>query len=83
MEKDGLLMRSKGTGRSKVEVIMTEKGLDVLVRSRHNLADERIFSVLNKGERERLALYLWKLRTRVLQDLGIPEWQLDLQNPNG
>ena len=83
MEKDGLLVRSKGTGRSKVEVMMTEKGLDVLVRSRHNLADQRIFSVLNKGERERLTLYLWKLRSRVLQDLGIPEWQLDLQNPNG
>jgi hypothetical protein len=34
------------------------------------------------GKRERLALYLWKLRSRVLQDLGIPEWTLDLQNPH-
>jgi len=28
-------------------------------------------------ERERLASYLWKLRKRVLDDLGIPEWQLN------
>ena len=82
MEKDGLVERRKGTGRSKVEVVITQKGLDVFEQSHHNETDERIFSALTKQERERLSQYLWKLRSRVLQDLGIPEWSLDLQNPN-
>jgi DNA-binding MarR family transcriptional regulator len=29
MEKDGLIMRYKASGRSRVEVKLTEKGLDV------------------------------------------------------
>jgi DNA-binding MarR family transcriptional regulator len=82
MENDGLVVRGKGSGRSKVEVSLTEKGLDVFDQSRHNHTDLRIFSVLSKPERDRLALYLWKLRSRVLKDLGIPEWQLDLQTPH-
>jgi DNA-binding MarR family transcriptional regulator len=82
MEKDGLVVRSRGSGRSKVEVSLTQKGRDVFNQSRHNQTDERIFSVLTKKERERLMRSLWKLRSKVLQDLGIPEWQLDLQNPH-
>jgi DNA-binding MarR family transcriptional regulator len=77
MEADGLVTRSKGSGRSKVEVQLTEKGLDVFTQSLHNETDKRIFSVLTKKERERLASSLWKLRRKVLQDLGIPEWHLD------
>ena len=39
--------------------------------------------MLTKDERERLASCLWKLRSRVFQDLGIPEWQLNFPlNPN-
>jgi DNA-binding MarR family transcriptional regulator len=87
MENDGLVVRSKGSGRSKVEVTLTEKGLDVFEQSVRNDTDKRIFSVLSPKERERLALYLRKLRTRVLQDLGIPEWQLNfplnLDQPSG
>ncbi|HTX68026.1 MAG TPA: MarR family transcriptional regulator [Thermoleophilia bacterium] len=82
MEKDGLVERRKGTGRSKVEVVITEKGRDVFEQSHHNETDQRVFGVLTKQERERLSLYLWKLRSRVLQDLGIPEWSLDLQKPH-
>jgi len=82
MEKDGLVERRKGTGRSKIEVVITPQGLDVFEQSYHNETDQRIFSVLTKQERERLSQYLWKLRSRVLEDLGIPEWSLDLQNPN-
>ena len=82
MEKDGLVERRKGTGRSKVEVAITQKGRDVFEQSHHSQTDERIFSALTKQERERLSQYLWKLRSRVLQDLGVPEWSLDLQNPN-
>jgi DNA-binding MarR family transcriptional regulator len=78
MEKSGLITKHTGTGRSKTEVSLTEEGLEVFNRTLHNEADERVFSVLTKRERERLALYLWKLRRRVLQDLGIPEWQLNL-----
>jgi DNA-binding MarR family transcriptional regulator len=77
MENDGLISRAKGTGRSKVEVRLTEKGLDVFSQSLLNETDKRIFSVLTPTERERLAAYLWKLRRRVIEDLGIPEWQLD------
>jgi DNA-binding MarR family transcriptional regulator len=82
MEKDDLVERHKGTGRSKIEVAITRKGLDVFEQSHHSETDERIFSALTKQERERLSQYLWKLRSRVLQDLGVPEWSLDLQNPN-
>jgi len=82
MEKDGLVERRKGTGRSKVEVVITQQGSDVFEQSYHNETDQRIFSALTKQERERFSQYLWKLRSRVLEDLGIPEWSLDLQNPN-
>ncbi len=84
MEADGLVARHKGSGRSKVEVALTEKGLDVFSQSLHNETDERIFSVLTKKERERLATYLFKLRGKVLEDLGIPEWHLNFPlDPNG
>jgi DNA-binding MarR family transcriptional regulator len=84
MEADGLIKRYKGKGRSKVEVGLTEKGLDVFKQSLHNETDRRIFSVLTKKEREALAATLFKLRSRVLQDLGIPEWHLNFPlDPNG
>jgi DNA-binding MarR family transcriptional regulator len=76
MEADGLVTRYEGSGRSRVEVKLTEKGLDVLSQSLHNQTDKRIFSALTKKEREQLASCLWKLRRHVLQDLGIPEWHL-------
>lgn len=83
MEKDDLIVRSKGTGRSKVEVQLTEKGLDVFNQSLHNETDKRVFSVLTPKERERLASTLWKLRRSVLKDLGIPEWHLNFPvNPH-
>ena len=77
MEADGLITRRKGSGRSKVEVRLTQQGLDVFNQSLHNQTDRRIFSALSKPERERLASYLFKLRSSVLADLGIPEWQLN------
>lgn len=84
METDGLISRHKGSGRSKVEVRLTQKGIDVFEQSLHNKTDERIFSVLTKKEREHLASSLWKLRSRALQDLGIPEWRLRFPlNPDG
>jgi MarR family transcriptional regulator, organic hydroperoxide resistance regulator len=84
MEADGLISRQKGPGRSKIEVRLTEKGLDVFKQSLHNKTDERIFSVLTKREREALSSILFKLRSKVLQDLGIPEWHLNFPlDPNG
>ena len=77
MEKDGLVTRHKGTGRSKVEVSLTEKGRDVFYQSFHNETDSKIFSALTKKQRERLSLYLWKLRGRTLEHLGIPEWHFN------
>jgi len=77
MEKDGLITRHQGSGRSKVEVTLTEKGLDVFNQSLRNETDKRIFSVLPKEDRERLASYLWQLRSKVLEDLGVPEWRVN------
>jgi DNA-binding MarR family transcriptional regulator len=84
MEKDGLITRHKGTGRSKVEVRLTAKGLDVFNQSLRNETDKRIFSALKPKERERLASYLFKLRGTALRDLGIPEWRFRFPlDPNG
>jgi DNA-binding MarR family transcriptional regulator len=74
MEKDGLVTRHKATGKSKIEVSLTEKGRDVFAQSFHNETDTKIFSALTKKQRERLSQYLWKLRGRTLEHLGIPEW---------
>lgn len=76
MEKDGLIERREGTGRSRVEIRLTEAGLDVLNQSLYSETDERIFSVLTDEERRTLASCLWKLRSRALEDLGIPEWRI-------
>jgi DNA-binding MarR family transcriptional regulator len=84
MEQDGLVTRHQGSGRSKIEVSVTEKGLDVFKQSLHNQTDKRIFSVLPKEDREHLASCLFALRGKVLQDLGIPEWHLNFPlDPNG
>jgi DNA-binding MarR family transcriptional regulator len=84
MEKDGLISRERGSGRSKIDVRLTAKGLDVFKQSLENEIDKEIFSVLTHDEREQLASCLWKLRSKVVQDLGIPEWQLNFPlNPNG
>lgn len=84
MEKAGLVTRHKCSGRSKIEVSLTEKGLEVFNQSLHNQTDEKIFSILTKKERESLALCLWKIRGKVMQDLGIPEWHLNFPlGPNG
>jgi len=76
MEKEGLITRYKGSGRSKVEVKLTEKGLEIFNQSLHNETDKRIFSILSKKQSQRLLIYLWKLRGQVLKELGIPEWQI-------
>jgi DNA-binding MarR family transcriptional regulator len=78
MDDAGLVSRHKGTGRSKVEVRLTDKGRELLEASRVAETDERIFSVLTKRERERLAHSLLKVRGRVLDDLGIRDWELHL-----
>jgi DNA-binding MarR family transcriptional regulator len=83
MEDDGLVTRHKGSGRSKVEVRLTKTGWEVLKQSADSEIDKRVFSVLKKAERERLSLYLWKVRTRVLKELGIAEWQLNLSLHRG
>lgn len=84
MERDELVVRTKGRGRSRVLVKLTEKGSDVFRQSQRNETDQRIFSVLTLEERERLVSYLWKLRGKGLESLGIPEWQHGLHlGPTG
>jgi DNA-binding MarR family transcriptional regulator len=78
MEKAGLVMRHKGTGRSKVEVTLTDEGKRVLDVSQDSETEKRVFSALTRRERERLGCFLLKLRARVLEDLGIREWDLHL-----
>jgi DNA-binding MarR family transcriptional regulator len=78
MEKAGLVKRHKGTGRSKVEVTLTEEGREVLERSQDSETEMRIFSALTRRERERLGHFLLKVRARALEDLGIREWELHL-----
>jgi DNA-binding MarR family transcriptional regulator len=79
MEKDGLVSRHRGTGRSKTVVRLTAKGLETLKQSMHNEADKRIFSVLTLDERDRLAAYLSKLRVKALEELGVTDVELSVQ----
>ena len=81
MEADGLITREKTSGGSRIVAKITEKGRDVFNESLHNETDKRVFPVLTKRERERLRSSLMKLRGGVLQDLGIPEWRLNLVLP--
>jgi DNA-binding MarR family transcriptional regulator len=84
MEKEGLVIRYKGSGRSKVEVKLTPKGLNVFNQSLHNETDKKIFSILTKKQREQLMSSLWKVRKQALSELGIPEWQIKFPlDPNG
>jgi len=76
MEKEGLITREKTSGKSRIEVKLTQKGLEIFDQSLYNETDRRIFSVLTKKQRERLLSYLWKIRGQVLSELGIPEWQI-------
>ncbi len=75
MEADGLVLRQKGSGRARVEVTLTDRGKEVFKQSLLNETDKRIFSCLTKSERERLAALLWKVRSKALQDIGVPEWR--------
>ena len=76
MEKEGLITREKASGKSRVVAKLTPKGLEIFDQSLHNETDKRIFSVLTKKQRERLLSYLWKIRSKVINELGIPEWQI-------
>jgi DNA-binding MarR family transcriptional regulator len=78
MEKDGLVSRHPGPGRSKTEVRLTKKGWDVLEQSLHNETDRRIFSVLTPDERDQLAVSLGKLRQRALAELGVTDVELSV-----
>lgn len=83
MEKEGLVNREQGSGKSRVLVKLTPKGHEIFNQSLHNETDKRIFSVLTKKQRERLINYLWKIRHQVLNELGIPEWQIKYpKDPN-
>lgn len=76
MEKEGLITREKASGKSRVVAKLTPRGSEVFGQSLHNETDRRIFSALTKKQRERLLSYLWKIRGQVLNELGIPEWQI-------
>jgi len=83
MEKEGLVTRSKRSGKSSVIVRLTKKGEEIFNQSRHNDMDKRILSILPKKRRERLALDLWSIRNQALRELGIPEWHIKFpSDPN-
>jgi DNA-binding MarR family transcriptional regulator len=78
MEKADLVSRHRGSGRSKTEYRLTDKGVGILQQSLRNEVDKRIFSVLTHEEREQLAASLWKLRTRALEELGVRDMELSV-----
>ena len=78
MEKDGLVTRHPGSGRSKTVVRLTEKGSDTLRQSLHNETDKRIVSVLTPEERDQLAASLSKLRKQALAELGVTDVELSV-----
>ncbi len=83
MEKEGLVKRGKRSGKSSLTVTLTRKGEGVFNQSRKNPMDKRIFSILPKKRRERLAADLWAVRNQALHELGIPEWHMTFPaNPN-
>ena len=83
MEKQGLVTRSKRSGKSSAIVKLTQQGEEIFNQSRHNEVDKRIFSVLPKKRRERLASDLWAIRNQALRELGIPEWHIKFpSDPN-
>ncbi|OGO23003.1 MAG: hypothetical protein A2144_12465 [Chloroflexi bacterium RBG_16_50_9] len=83
MERQGLVTISKRPGKSSAIVKLTKKGEEIFNQSRHNEVDKRIFSVLPKKRRERLASDLWIIRNQALRELGIPEWHIRFpEDPN-
>jgi DNA-binding MarR family transcriptional regulator len=76
MEKEGLITRERTSGKSRIIAKLTPKGHEIFEQSLHNETDKRIFSTLTKKQRERLLSYLWKIRSKVLNELGIPQWQI-------
>ena len=78
MEKDGLVTRHQGSGRSKTVVKLTEKGSETLRQSLHNETDKRIVSVLTPEERGQLAVSLGKLRQQALAELGLTDVELSV-----
>jgi len=79
MEKDDLITRHQGSGRSRTMVRLTAKGSETLKQSLHNETDRRILSVLTVEERDRLAASLSKLRTKALEELGVTDVELSVQ----
>ena len=79
MEKDGLVTRHQGPGRSKTMVKLTKKGSETLRQSLHNETDRRILSVLTPDERDQLAASLSKLRKQALAELGVTDVELSVQ----
>ncbi len=79
MEKDGLVTRHQGSGRSKTVVKLTQKGSDTLRQSLHNETDRRILSVLTPQERDQLAASLSKLRKQAMDELGVTDVELSVQ----
>ena len=83
MERQGLVTISKRSGKSSAIVKLTKTGEGTFNQSRHNQVDKRIFSILPKKRRERLASDLWAIRNQALRELGIPEWYIKFpSDPN-
>jgi hypothetical protein len=60
-------------------VRLTQRGWDVLEQSLHNEVDKRIFSVLTAEERDRLAIWLSRLRQQALTELGVTDVELSVK----
>jgi DNA-binding MarR family transcriptional regulator len=68
MEKQGLLRRTKDTGRRNlVKAELTDKGREAYTRSAKRESIHKIMSVLSREEHQQLELYLRRIRDRALQ----------------
>jgi len=76
MEKQGLIVKVKSNGRSKVVVKLTEKGYETYKQSFNNTVDKRVLSILSKKQRENLASYLLTIRNEAARELGIQSFSL-------
>jgi len=76
MEQQGLIRKYKSSGKSKVNVRLTEKGRNTYTQSVQNTSDKRLFSILPRGQREKLKASLLKLRNEAARELGIQSHSL-------
>ncbi|MFC1944832.1 MarR family winged helix-turn-helix transcriptional regulator [Chloroflexota bacterium] len=72
MEKTGLVRRVKDMERRNfIRVEITDKGEEVIQQLREMKVMQEIFTCITPEELENLGIYLWRLRNKAIEELGI------------